>query len=183
MKIIVAVCGASGINYAVELLKTLKEKDIETYLVISKWAEKVTELETDYKIDEIKSMATECSDEYDMAAPISSSSFLVDGMIVIPATVKTVSGIANAYCDNLITRAADNVLKMKKRLVVCIRETPLSPATLENLKKISLYGGIVMPLSPGFYHKPKDLNDIYKFIVGKCLDALGIENNEFERWK
>ena len=104
-------------------------------------------------------------------------------MVVIPATVKTVSEIANAHSGSLITRAADNALKMRRPLVVCVRETPLSGPCLENLAKIAQYGGLVMPLSPGFYHKPKDLNDMHNFITGKVLDCLDIENSRFKRWK
>jgi len=183
MKIIVAICGASGVNYGIELLKALKGAKIETHLVLSDWAEKLVEEETSYKISEVKKLASKCYGYKDMAAAISSSSFLVDGMVVCPATVKTVSEIANASSDNLISRAADNMLKTRKKLVVCIRETPLSGPCLENLAKISQYGGIVMPLSPAFYHKPKSIKDLESFIIGKILDLLGIKNESFKRWK
>jgi len=183
MRLVVAICGASGIAYAVELLKALREHEVETFVVVSDWGRKVMALETEYTPAQIEELATACFDESDMAAAIASSSFLLDGMIVIPATVKTVSKIAAASCDNLIVRAADNMLKMGGRLVVCIRETPLSAPTLDNLKKISLFGGIVMPLCPGFYHKPERLEDLYDFMVGKCLDVLGIENSRFKRWQ
>ena len=182
MKLIVGISGASGAHYGAELLKALKEKNIETHLILSEWAEKILELETDYKIEDVKKLATEVYDNKDMAARVSSSSFLVDGMIVMPCSVKTASEIANGACNTLITRAADNTMKMKKTLLVGIRETPLSTSVLENLKKISLAGGIVMPLSPGFYHKPKEIKDLNSFIVGKALDVFGIENNKFKRW-
>lgn len=183
MKIIVAVCGASGIRYGIEVLKALKEAGVETYLVLSEWAEKLVREETSYSIQDVKKLATKSFDNNDMAAPISSSSFLMDGMVVIPATVKTVSEIANAHSGTLITRAADNMLKMRKRLVVCIRETPLSGPCLENMRKIAQYGGIVMPLSPGFYHKPEKIDDMVDFMTGKVLDALEINNKKFKRWK
>ncbi|MBN1941145.1 MAG: UbiX family flavin prenyltransferase [Candidatus Diapherotrites archaeon] len=182
MKIIVAICGASGIGYGIELLKALKEAEIETHLILSEWAEKLIEEETKESIAQVKKLAGKVYGYKDMGAAISSSSFLVDGMIVCPATVKTVSEIANADSSNLISRAADNMLKMRKKLVVCIRETPLSGPCLENLTKISQYGGIVMPLSPGFYHKPKTIKDLEAFIIGKIMDLLGIENSKFERW-
>ncbi len=182
MKIIVAMCGASGIQYGLQALKALKEAGSETYLVMSQWAEKLIEEETDYNPDKVKTMADHYFSNSDMAAPISSSSFLIDGMVVIPASVKTVSEIANAHSGTLITRAADNMLKTQKRLIVCIRETPLSGPCLENLAKITRYGGIAMPLSPGFYHKPNNLQDLYDFISGKMLDCLGIENQKFRRW-
>jgi len=183
MKVIVALCGASGIQYGIELLKALKEANVETYLVMSEWAERVIEEETDFKPIDVKKLATGVFDNKDMAAAISSSSFDIDGMVVIPASVKTVAEIACAHSGSLITRAADNMLKMRRKLVVCIRETPLSGPCLENLAKIVQYGGMVMPLSPGFYHKPKDIKDIYNFITGKVLDCLGISNERFRRWK
>ncbi len=183
MRIIVAICGASGVEYGIRLLEALKESRVETHLVLSEWAEKLIEEETDYKITQVKKLATVVHGYRDMAAPISSSSFPVDGMIVCPATVKTVFEIANAATDNLISRCADNMLKIRKPLVVCIRETPLSGPCLENLVKISQYGGIVLPLSPGFYHKPKHIKDLMDFISGKVLDLMGIENNKFKRWK
>jgi 4-hydroxy-3-polyprenylbenzoate decarboxylase len=182
-KIIVAMCGASGIQYGIEVLRALKEAGVETYLVMSKWAGRLVEEETELKPEAVRKMASHVLQNNDMAAPISSSSFSVDGMVVIPATVKTVSEIANAHSGSLITRAADNMLKMRRPLVTCIRETPLSGPCLENLAKIAQYGGIVMPLSPGFYHKPKDINDMYNFITGKVLDCLCIENKKFKRWK
>jgi len=182
LKLIVAVCGASGVNYGIELLKALKGAKIETHLVLSTWAEKLIEEETEAKLAEVKKLASKVYDYRDMAAVISSSSFLVDGMIVCPATVKTVSEIAHADSGNLISRAADNMLKTGKRLVVCIRETPLSGPCLENLAKISQYGGIIMPLSPGFYHKPKTIKDLESFIIGKILDIFAIKNEKFRRW-
>jgi 4-hydroxy-3-polyprenylbenzoate decarboxylase len=182
-KIIVGICGASGIQYGIEVLRALKEARAETHLVLSEWAEKLIEEETDFKIAEVKKLASKVYDYKNMAAAISSSSYLVDGMIVVPATVKTVSEIAHADSSNLISRAADNMLKTRKPLVVCIRETPLSGMCLENLAKICQYGGIVMPLSPGFYHKPKKLQDLFDFMSGKALDLLGIQNKKFKRWE
>lgn len=183
MKLIVAISGASGIGYGIELLKTLKEAKVETHLVLSEWAERLIEEETEMKASEVKKLASKSYGYKEMDAAISSSSFLTDGMILCPATVKTVSEIANADSSNLITRAADNTLKMRKKLVVCIRETPLSPGCLQNLYKLSLYGAVIMPLSPGFYHKPKSIKDLEAFIVGKTLDIFGIKNEKFERWE
>ncbi|MCR4335628.1 MAG: UbiX family flavin prenyltransferase [archaeon] len=183
MKLIVGMTGASGIQYAVELLRSLKEKKVEVHLVMSEWSERLVEEETNYKINEIKKLAYKVYDNKNMAAPIASSSFLVDGMVIIPCTLKTASEVANAHCGTLIARAADNVLKMKKKLVICIRETPLSTPALEQLHKISVAGGIVLPLSPGFYHKPKEIKDLFAFINGKVMDCFEINNNEFKRWE
>lgn len=182
-KIIVAICGASGVQYGIELLKALKEAQVETHLVLSEWAEKLIEEETESNVNEVKKLAGKVYGYRDMHAAISSSSYLVDGMIVCPATVKTVSEIAHADSSNLISRSADNMLKTRKPLIVCIRETPLSGPCLENLAKIAQYGGIVMPLSPGFYHKPKTIKDLTDFIVGKALDLFGIPNKKFKRWE
>jgi len=182
MKIIVAVTGASGSNYAVALLKALRKQKIEVHLIISEWAGEVLKLETGKKISELKKLATKSYSNTDLAASISSSSFIVDGMIILPSSIKTVSEILHAHTSSLITRCADNMLKTKKPLVIGLRETPLSGPTLENLLKLSIYGAIIFPLSPGFYHKPKKITDINDFIVGKAMDLLGIPNKEFNRW-
>jgi polyprenyl P-hydroxybenzoate/phenylacrylic acid decarboxylase-like protein len=182
-RLIVALTGASGIDYAVDFLKALKEKGFETHLVLSPWAERLIGEETGFKVEEVKSLADFVHDVNDMASSIASSSFLVEAMVVIPCTVKTASEIASANCSNLISRAADNMLKTKRKLIVCVRETPLSPPALKNLYDISLYGGIVFPLSPGFYHRPKGLKDLNAFITGKLLDLLAVENESFKRWE
>ncbi len=182
MKLIVAICGASGVNYGIDVLKALNEVGGETHLVLSEWAEKLIEEETDQSIESVKKLASKVYGYREMGAAISSSSFLVDGMIICPATVKTVSELAQAHSGNLISRAADNMLKTRKPLIVCIRETPLSGPCLENLAKIAQYGGIIMPLSPGFYHKPKSIKELEAFITGKALDLLGIKNEKFKRW-
>lgn len=183
MRIIVALTGASGMNYAVRLLKELKAKGVEVHLIMSEWAQQVITLETNTKISELKKLAHKTYSNENMAASISSSSFLVDGMIIMPASVKTVSEIIHARTSNLITRCADNMLKTKRRLVVGFRETPISPGTIENLYKLSLYGAIIFPLSPGFYNKPKKIGDLEDFICGKAMDLLGISNNTYERWE
>jgi 4-hydroxy-3-polyprenylbenzoate decarboxylase len=182
MKIIVAMTGSSGTGYGVRLLEALKEAKVETFLVMSEWAEKVIEQELSIKPEEVRKLATHVLSNKDMAASISSSSFLVDGMIVIPATVKTISEIATAHTGTLIARAADNMLRTRKRLVVAFRETPISIPTIENLGKISQAGGIVMPLTAGFYHRPEKMEEVYDFSVGKALDLLGVENKKFRRW-
>lgn len=182
MKLIVAITGASGAGYAIDLLKALKEKKIETHLIVSEWAEKIIEPETGLKLEAVKALASHVYEPNDQGAAIASSSFLVDGMIVVPCTVKTASEIATANCSNLVSRAADNMLKTRRKLVVCFRETPISAPCLENLHKIALAGGIVLPLSPGFYHQPKELKDLIAFITGKLLDLFSIENEAFKRW-
>ncbi len=183
MKIIIAITGASGTNYAISLLKELKKQKIETHLIISEWANEVIKEETKTTLKEIKKLATKNYSNNDLAASISSSSFLVDGMIIIPSSIKTVSEILHSHTSTLTTRCADNMLKTKKTLVIGLRETPLSGPTLENLWKLSLYGAIIFPLSPAFYHKPKKIVDLENFIVGKALDLLGVTNTKFVRWE
>ncbi|MDD4250860.1 MAG: UbiX family flavin prenyltransferase [Candidatus ainarchaeum sp.] len=182
-KIIVAVTGASGTNYALALLTALKKQEIEVHLIVSDWAEKVLKEETGKKVIELKKLATKNYSNTNLAANISSSSFLVDGMIIIPCSIKTCSEILHAHTSNLITRCADNMLKTKNKLIVGVRETPLSGPTLENLWKLSIYGATIFPLSPGFYHNPKKISDLESFIVGKALDLLGISNKEYVRWE
>jgi 4-hydroxy-3-polyprenylbenzoate decarboxylase len=181
-RIIVGICGASGVRYGVELLRALGEAHVESHLVLSRWATEVMAEETELGPEQARALATAAYDNDDLAAPIASSSFSVDGMAVIPASVKTVAEIASAHSATLIARAADNMLKLRRRLVVGIRETPLSGPCLENLARLARYGAVVMPLSPGFYHRPESLQEIYDFITGKVLDALAIENHRYRRW-
>ena len=183
MKIIVGMSGASGSNYTLALLKELHKKKVEVHLIISTWAERVVKEETNTKLSDYKKFAKKVYSNEDLAASISSSSFLVDGMIIIPASVKTCSEIVHAHTSTLLTRCADNMLKTKKPLVIAFRETPISPPAIENLYKLSIFGAIILPLSPGFYHKPKKMADLEAFIVGKGLDLLGISNTTFKRWK
>ncbi len=181
-KIIVALTGASGIDYGIEVVKALSSHNVETHVIISRWAKQVIEKESLSSLDEFQKIPDYTYKENDMNAAISSSSTIVDGMVVIPATVKTVSNIATANTGNLISRAADIMLKMKKPLVIGIRETPLSPACLHNLNQLAIYGAVVLPLSPGFYHRPKTINDLFDFISGKVLDCFNIPNEKYKRW-
>jgi 4-hydroxy-3-polyprenylbenzoate decarboxylase len=183
VKLIIGMSGASGTNYTLALLKELKRQKVETHVIISEWAEKVFRAETGKGISEIKRLATKSYSNSEMDALISSSSFLADGMIILPASVKTCSEIATAHTSTLITRCADIMLRYKKPLVVGLRETPLSGPCLEQLAAISKYGGIIFPLCPGFYGKPKKISDLEKFIAGKAMDLIGIKNKSYRRWK
>jgi len=174
--------GASGIDYGIEVVRALITSNVRTHVILSKWAEKVIKAESQVNLKEFKGTITHLYSENEMAAPISSSSTLIDGMVIIPATVKTASNIANANTDNLISRTADIMLKMRKPLIIGIRETPLSPACLKNLYQLSKYGAIILPLSPGFYHKPETIQDLRDFITGKVLDCFNIPNSKFKRW-
>jgi len=183
IKIIVGITGSSGVIYGIKLLYFLKKSKIETHIVLSKWAEKNIEIETDESIVEVKKLASFEYRENDMAASISSGSFKTDGMIIIPCSMKTLASIANGYDDNLISRAASVTIKENRKLVIVPRETPLSQIHLSNMLKLAKIGVTILPAMPGFYHRPKTINDLILHIVGKTLDQFEINNEAFKRWK
>ena len=151
--------------------------------MLSHWAEKVLAEEGGGDAAEVRALASATYDNQDLAAAPSSSSFLAEGMAIVPATVKTVSAIAGSYSDSLIARAADNMLRTRRRLVLGIRETPLSAPCLENLARLAGWGAVVLPLSPGFYHRPETLQDLLDFITDKVLDALCLPSPSARRWR
>ena len=155
---------------------------METHLIISKWGERNVKIETDKTLDYLKSLATKCYDNTNMAAPISSGSFITDGMVIVPCSMKTLSSIANGYDDNLISRSAGVCIKESRKLVIVPRETPLSKIHLENMIKLAEIGVVLLPAMPGFYYKPKTMDDLIVHIVGKILDQFGIQHNFFKRW-
>ena len=182
MKLVVGITGSTGVIYGVRLLEVLKEKQIPTHLIISQWAKKCLSLETDFTIDYVKSLATTVSDETNMAASISSGTHKIDGMIVIPCSMKTLSSIANGYDETLVARSAGVTLKESRKLILVIRETPLTAINLENMLKLARLGVVILPPVPGFYTKPKTIDQIVNHTVGKCLDQLNIEHDLFKRW-
>ena len=181
--IIVAITGASGVIYGVELLKALKELYIETGLLISNPAKIVIEYELEESVEEIKSLADHYFESEEIDSSVNSGSFKFDSAVIIPCSMKTVSAIANGYASNSITRLADVALKERRTLVLVPRETPLRDVHLENMLRISKEGGIILPAMPAFYHDPKDISDMTNFIVGKVLDVLKIDNDMFKRWE
>ena len=183
MKIVVGISGGSGSIYAVSLLKALQQLDIETHLVVTTMGGYVTEHECGIGLEELKGMATYFHDNKNFAAPIASGSFKVDGMVVIPCSMKTLSSVANGFSDSLLTRACDVTIKEKRKLVLIPRETPLSPIHLENMLKLSKIGVTIFPPSPGFYNHPESIEDIVLNMTGRILDMLGIDNNLVNRWK
>ena len=184
MRLVIAITGASGSVYGIKLLKFLRSrKDIETHLVISKTAESVILYEADYKnIEQVKILADYCYQDDNLAEPISSGSFLTDGMIVIPCSAKTLSAVAHSYGENLVARACDVSLKERRKLVLVFRETPLTLSHIENMKKVTSMGGIILPPIPGFYARPQTIDDIINHSVGKVLDLFKIEHSLFKRW-
>ncbi|NLY66124.1 MAG: UbiX family flavin prenyltransferase [Tissierellia bacterium] len=181
-KIVVGISGGSGSIYALSLLKALKELNIETHLVVSTMGRAVMQHECGVSLDELKEMASHYHDNQNFFAPISSGSFKVDGMVVVPCSMKTISAVANGYSDSLLTRACDVTIKERRKLVLVPRETPLSPVHLENMLKLSKMGVTIMPLAPGFYNHPETIEDMVLHMTGRILDNLGIDNNLAYRW-
>ncbi len=182
MKLIVGITGSTGVIYGIKLLEVLKEKNIETHLILTEWAQKCIAMETDYKLDQVKSLATTISEETNMAASVSSGTHKIDGMIVIPCSMKTLSGIANGYDETLVARAAGVTIKESRKLVLVTRETPLTAINLENMLKLARLGVVILPPVPGFYTKPKTIDDLVDHTVGKCLDQFDIEHDLYKRW-
>ena len=182
-KIVIGLSGASGIIYGIRLIEVLHSINIETYLIISEWAKKNIEIETDKTLEYVKSLSSVNYDNFRLDASVSSGSFLHDGMVIVPCSMKSLSSIANGYDDTLISRAASVTLKESRRLVIVPRETPLSRIHLENMIKLQQAGAIILPAMPGFYHKPSTIEEIVDHLVGKILDQLNIKHDLFKRWK
>jgi len=181
-RIVVGISGASGVTYGVRLLNVLKETDYETHLIISKSGELNIKIETDYDPADVKAMADYVYDHKNVAASLASGSFLTAGMVVVPCTIKTLSGIANSYNENLLVRAADVTLKERRKLVLVVRETPLHKGHLRLMTLAADMGAHILPPVPSFYHMPKTIDDIIDQTIGKIFDFMGIEHDLFKRW-
>jgi 4-hydroxy-3-polyprenylbenzoate decarboxylase len=182
VRLVVAVTGASGVIYGKRLLEVLKQKKVETHLIISNAAEKVIQHELGVDRKDIEKLATCAYEPDDLTAPLMSGSFRTDGMIVIPCSMKTLAGITHGFADNLILRAADVALKEKRRLVVVPRETPLSTVHIRNMLVAAKLGVSVVPAMPAFYSKPEKIGDMVDFIVGRVLDCFSIDHSLFKRY-
>jgi len=174
MRFLVAVSGASGITYAKRLVEELK-KEHEVKVVVSKGAETVA------KCENAKLPPSDYSED-DLSAPFASGSHKFDGMVIIPCSVKTLGEVANGIGNTLISRAAEVCLKERRKLVLVIRETPLSLIAIENMRKVTLAGGVIMPACPGFYSGNDSVDDLVNFVVGRVLDHLGVKHNLYKRW-
>lgn len=184
-RLIIGISGASGAIYGVRLLEVLQGvPDIETHLIMSNSARQTLALETDLQLRDVQSLADVVHDSRDIAASVSSGSFKTAGMVILPCSMKTLSGIVHSYTDNLLTRAADVVLKEHRRLVLCVRETPLHLGHLRMMTTAAELGAIVMPPVPAFYHRPQTLQDIIDQTVNRVIDQFDIEMPEdlFTRW-
>lgn len=184
-RLIIGISGASGAIYGVRLLEVLQGvPDIETHLIMSNAARQTLALETDLQLRDVQCLADVVHDSRDIAASVSSGSFKTAGMVILPCSMKTLSGIVHSYTDNLLTRAADVVLKEHRRLVLCVRETPLHLGHLRMMTTAAELGAIVMPPVPAFYHRPQTLQDIIDQTVNRVIDQFDIEIPEdlFTRW-
>ena len=185
-RLIIGISGASGAIYGVRLLQVLRDvADVETHLVMSQAARQTLSLETDLSLRDVQALADVVHDARDIAASISSGSFKTAGMVILPCSIKTLSGIVNSYTDTLVTRAADVVLKERRPLVLCVRETPLHLGHLRLMTQAAELGAVIMPPVPAFYHRPQTLDDIINQTVNRVLDQFDIElpDDLFTRWQ
>jgi 4-hydroxy-3-polyprenylbenzoate decarboxylase len=182
MRIIVGITGATGAIYGVRLLERLREADVETHLVMSRWGVRTLLHETAYSREQVDALATVSYRPADMGATISSGSFQTDGMIIAPCSAKTLAAVAHGVGENLIHRAADVVLKERRRLVLVVREAPLSDIHLENMLRLSRMGAVVLPPMPAFYNQPRTIDDIVDHTVSRVLDQFGVEMRGVPRW-
>ncbi len=183
-RIVVAMTGATGAVLGVELLGQLQRfPDVQTHLVLSRWARATIRLETGLSTRDVEALADVVYGSDEQTAPISSGSFPVEGMVIVPCSMKTLAGIRTGYADGLIARAADVTLKERRRLVLVPRETPLSEIHLDNMLTLARMGASVVPPMPAFYNHPSSVDDIVEHIVARILDQFGIESPAARRWQ
>lgn len=181
-RIVVAITGATGVAIGVKVLEMLKKLNVETHVIISKWGIGTMKFETEYTLQDIVDLSSFHYSVKDVSAPISSGSFQHDGMIVVPCSMKTLSAIKTGYTEDLIVRAADVTIKEKRKLLLCVRETPLSSIHLENMLSLSNKNVIIFPPVPAFYTRPKTIDHIIQQTSGRILDCFGFDTKEFPRW-
>ncbi len=183
MLIVIGITGASGVIYGIRLLEVLAaSKAVETHLIISEAGAAIIKHETNWALEKVKALADACYDNDNIGSRLSSGSFKRDGMVIAPCSMKTLSALANSYADNLIARAADITLKERKKLVLLAREAPLHLGHLRNMVRVTEMGAIVFPPVPAFYHRPRKIQDIVDYTVGRVLDLFDIKHNLFTRW-
>jgi len=183
LRLTIGITGASGVIFGINILKELKKKNVETHLIISEWGSFNIEEETEYSLEQVKALATYSYKADNLAASISSGTFKSDGMIIAPCSMKTLSGIAHGFADSLLIRAADVTIKERRKLILLVREAPLSPIHLENMLKLSRLGVIIMPPLPAFYVKYQSVEDLIQQTTGRVCDFFGIKVENFQRWQ
>ncbi len=183
MNVIVSITGATGSIFGIRILEILKDiKEVKTHLILSSWGKKTLEAETNYTIEEVEQLADFIYETADLGARISSGSFQVDAMIIAPCSMKTLASIRIGLADNLVSRAADVILKERRKLILLTRETPLNTIHLENMLALSQMGTIILPPMPAFYNNPQTINDIVNHIAYRTVDQLGIILPNLKRW-
>ncbi len=181
MRILVAISGASGVIMGIRLLEQLRGR-VDLHLIITSAAREIIGLETDYSVDGVESLAEHVYQNDCLSAPVASGSFLMDGMVVLPCSIKSLSSITMCYNDNLLTRAADVTLKEKRRLILGVREMPLHEGHLRLMLKLASRGAVICPPIPVFYNHPETIVDLCDYFAGKVMDLLGIKHEIFKRW-
>jgi flavin prenyltransferase len=182
-RLVVGISGASGTVYGIRMLELLADSGIETHLVMSKSAEMTMAYETDLKPKEVRALAAVNHANADIGASISSGSFQTMGMVVVPCSIKTMSEIATGVTSTLLARAADVVLKERRRLVLAVRETPLHGGHLRTMVQLADMGAVIAPIMPAFYNRPQTVDDIINHTVGRLLDLFGIDTAVVKRWQ
>ena len=183
MRLVVGVSGASGSVYGIRALEILRKLGVETHLILTDAARETIRLETNYKITEVEGLATEAHRISDVTSKLASGSFRTDGMVIIPCSMKSLSGVASGYADNLLLRAAEVTLKERRPLVLVVRETPLTLIDLENMVTATRAGAVVLPAMPAFYQRPKTIDDLVNQVAGKALELLGVDHDLSRRWE
>ena len=181
-RLIVGITGASGTIYGIRLLERLRRLGVETHLVLSRWGARTLVHETNYSVEQVQRLASFSYASTDQGAPISSGSFVTMGMIVLPCSVKTLAAVAHGYGESLVPRAADVVLKERRRLVLAVREAPLHEIHLENMLKLARMGAVIAPPVPAFYNRPGSLDALVEHTVTRMLDLFGFHSDDTPRW-
>jgi 4-hydroxy-3-polyprenylbenzoate decarboxylase len=181
-RIVVGITGATGSIIGVRLLEVMRESGIETHLIMSRWGARTMSHETSRTVDEVNALASQAYNPNDQGASISSGSFLTDGMVIAPCSMRTLAAIASGQGEHLVHRAADVILKERRKLVLVVRESPLSEIHLENMLKLARMGVVILPPMPGFYNHPKSVDEMVDHIVMRILDQFGIHIDLTARW-
>ena len=183
MRLAVAITGASGAIFGVRALEAMRALSVETHLIVSRWARTTIAHETNYSLQQVEALASFVHHEENQAAPISSGSYKTDGMLIAPCSMRTLGAIRGGFGETLICRAADVILKERRKLVLLVRESPFSEIHLENMLALARMGVVILPPVPAFYNQPKNIDDIVNHIVARLLDQFGLESPHVSRWE